>query len=198
MKKLSSKDRIVILDNAHYLEDVAQIHQKTFSNLLSGQIGVKYLKSYYSRICEKGVVVGYFKQNELIGFASVITDKEKFYDMRFYLNGAMAILTHLYSFKMVINLLRYVKRSFELRGEAYQAEFFSLAVLDDWRGFGIAQKLIKEFETHLLNRGIKKYILFTDMKFSTGYKLFDKLGFHMHRELKLFGLTQRMYIRRLD
>lgn len=197
MRQNNEDCKIVLIKNTEHLNQIAEIHQLAFSNVLSGTIGKRFLKYYYKRIIEKGFIFVCFIDNHIAGFVSGITDEGKFYNIKFYLYAMWGIITHIYSYKAIINLIRYIKRSINLYTENYTSELLSIVVLDNYRGKGIGKQLVKTFDDFMVKNGIEIYKVFTDMEFSTGYKLYDKLGFSLHRELNLFGLTLRMYLRRL-
>ena len=198
MKQNNDDFKIILIKDKKYLNQIVEMHQLAFSNVLSGLIGNKFLKHYYKLVIEKGFIFGCFVNSKLIGFVSGLTDEKGFYNIRFYLYAIWGIITHIYSIIVIINLLRYIKRTINLFNENCKSELLSIVVLDDYRGKGIGKQLVKVFDDYMIKNDVKIYKVFTDMQFSTGYKLYDKLGFSLHRELNLFGLTLRMYLRRLD
>ena len=194
MKLHKEAYKIIPINNLENFNDIVKMHKFAFSNVLSGQIGKKFLKNYYKCIIKKGFIFGCFSNNHLVGFISGIIDEDNLYNIKFYLYAIWGIITHIYSIKVVINLFRYIKRTINLFNENCKSELLSIVVLDDYRGKGIGKQLVKVFDDYMIKNGIEIYKVFTDMEFSSGYWLYDKLGFSLHRELNLFGLTLRMYL----
>ncbi len=176
---------------------LAEAHQKTFPDLMSGQLGRKYLNYYYARLLEKGFILGCFEQEELLGFVSGTCDLRAFSDRGFYLRTLWQLFLNSYNVRVLQNFFRQLKRTWVLRHEKYNAELLSIVVTESMRGKGIGKNLIKAFDAYMKERGVTGYQVFTDLNYSAHF-FYDGMGFMRHKEMNLFGPVVRMYLRKLE
>ncbi len=188
---------IIRIEDNRYLDEIITLHINAFRSVLSGQIGGIFLKNYYQRIFRKGIVYARIDENKLSGFVSGIVDDASFYDIKYYFWAGFGILTHIYSPAVIRSLFRHIKRQLTFRDIRIRPELLSIAVRDDMRGRGIGTSLVKTLENHFKERHIDVYKVYTDMLYSTGSQLYEKLGFKLTREVNLFGLPFRLYMKGL-
>ncbi len=197
MGEVTNNHKFIVIDNLTYAGKMAEMHMSAFSNVLSGQLGTAFLQYLYRTLIERGVVIGCFVNGHLMGFVSGIFDDRNFYDRKHYLYGLRGVVTKLFSFRTILNVLRHIKKSISATEGRVRTELFSIVVLEEYKRKGIGKELVKEFEDYLGSKGIEEYKVFTDMEFSDGSKLYGRMGFSINRELRLLGLTLREYLKRI-
>ena len=155
------------------------------------------LRKYYRRIFKKGFVFGNINDDHLSGFVSGIVDDDSFYDIKYYFWAGFGILTHIYSPKVIRSLFRHIKRQLAFRDIKIKPELLSIAVRDDMKGKGVGTSLINALEDYFREKNVTAYKVYTDMLYSTGSQLYEKLGFDFLREVNLFGLPFRLYVKKI-
>lgn len=195
---MNAEFRVNSLSNSH-IDQIAILHQKAFPDVLIGQLGKRFTRYFYEKILyhENGIIIIYTENEKIQGFVAGVTEDNGFYDIKFYLNVMLGFVFNVFNPSIVLNLLRNIKKMITLRNDHYSSELLSLAVSSSCQGKGIGTKLVGLFDKHLKSRRVNVYQVFTDMNYSIGYKLYDKLNFILYKEMNLFGLTLRMYLRRL-
>jgi GNAT superfamily N-acetyltransferase len=188
---------IRLLNSSDNIDTLVLMHKTTFSNVLSGQIGVNFLRYYYSLILEKGFIFGYFVDNELLAFVSGAFNEKVISSPKFIRQTIFGVLSHI-SFKVILNLFRYVRKSFLLNDITIKAELLSIIVSDQLRGQGIGKQLVHSFEEYMILNSIQEYKVYTDLKFSTGSAFYEKEGFKLCKEMNLFGLKTKLFIKKLN
>lgn len=192
------QNSITRLTDSGYLDAIVDFHIMAFKNVLSGQIGKLFLKKYYKSILDGGVIyVCLDNKNKLIGFISGIIDESRLITTGYYFYSILGMLTHFYSPALLMCILRHVKRLRSFKEVEIKSELLSVVVADNMRGQGIGQNLVVELEKYFIENQVKNYKVYTDTKYSTGYKLYEKLGFTLYKEVDLYSLSFRMYIKKL-
>ena len=189
--------KLIQVAGPRHIRQITETHKKEFSNLLSGQMGTSFLMFTYKKILKCGIIIVAFSEGNFAGFISGIIDENKMYDLEYYFMTILAVVSHIYSPKVIINLLRYLRKKILLTNEMPMPELFSITVLEKYRRKGIGRLLVGAFEKYLKEKRIKEYKVFTDMEFSKGSKLYDALGFTLKHQLNLNGLTLRMYSKKI-
>lgn len=193
----SEGENIIRIEDIRYLDEIVELHINAFRSVLSGQIGKFFLRSFYKRIFRKGFVFGKITDDRLSGFVSGIVDDGSLYDIKYYFWAGLGIFSHIYSPAVIRSLFRHIKRQVVFRDIKIKSELLSIAVRNDMRGRGIGNSLVKALENHFRERNVEVYKVYTDMLYSTGSQLYEKLGFEFFREVNLFGLPFRLYIKEL-
>ena len=198
MKGTTDSESIIHIKNYNYLKEIIELHKNEFSNVLSGQIGILFLKYYYKKIIKIGVIYGHFKNNELTGFISGVINEKKIYSLNYYLYAITGIILHFFEKKFILSLKRHLKRIRLFSDVEIDAELLSIIVKNKFRGQGIGKELIFTLDDYFKQYKVGKYKVYTDMNYSTGYKLYDKLNFELFKEENLFGLKLRMYVKNIS
>ncbi len=190
-------ENIIRITDIQYLNDIVALHINAFRGVLSGQTGKFFLRNFYRGILKKGFVFGAIADRKLSGFVSGIVDDDSLYDLKYYFCAGFGLLTHIYSPAVIRSLFRHLKRQLVFRDIKIKPELLSIAVRGDMRGQGIGTSLVNALESFFSERHIKAYKVYTDMRYSTGSRLYEKLGFEFFREVNLFGLPFRLYIKNI-
>ncbi len=193
--------KVTSLSNPEELRQVVELHKQSFKNVLIGQLGKIFLNYYYKKIWQspQGVILIYKEDGKVIGFISGLLNDQSFYNIEFYIRSLVGIFMNMFPKPIVIlNLCRYIKRNIILRTHSLNSELLSIAVTEAYWGKGIGRSLVLAFDEYFKNRNVKIYKVFTDLNFSKGALLYEKLNFDLYKEMNLFGLTLRMYIRKIQ
>jgi GNAT superfamily N-acetyltransferase len=193
----SEGNSIIRITDSRYLDEIVALHTDAFRNVFSGQIGEIFLRYYYRSLFEKGMVFGKITDGRLSGFIAGIVDDSLLYDIKYYFWAAFGLLTHVCSPAVIRSLIRHFKRLRAFRDVVIKPELSSIAVRNDMRGRGIGTELIDILDNDFREKHVLSYKVYTDMLYSTGSQLYEKLGFELFREVDLFGLPFRLYIKDL-
>ncbi len=196
MKKTDDSE-IRLIDNNIYIDRFVDLHLSAFSGLLSGSIGRRFLRFYYRRIIKEGFIFAYFKGDIIIGFVSGIINEAHIYNLKYYFYAILGIITHIYNPEMLLSLYRHMLRIIKLPDVNIESELLSIVVDEKFRGQGAGKLLVEKLNGLMIKNKVAKYKVFTDMKYSTGHKLYAGMGFNLAREINLAGLTLRMYVKEL-
>ena len=190
-------NNITRLESRLYLDELVKLHSKTFKDVLSGQIGRHFLKYYYKRIIETGIIYAYVKNGSLCGFVSGIKNDDTLYNIKYYFWAGFGVLSHIYSPAVVKSLFRHLKRAKSFSNITIKPELLSIVVREDMRGKGIGISLVSALEKYFREMEVNTYKVYTDTLYSTGMHLYEKLGFKLLREVNLYGLPLRLYFKNL-
>ena len=176
------------------LKDIAQIHHRIFGCDLSGRLGKNFLKHYYQKMkaSSDGIIVVCKEQGRVVGFISGLSAESDF-----LLKAAAANLLSIFVQCIVhpLSFLRFLKRNIIFKEGEFKAELTSLAILEEYRGKGIAPALLLRLEEFFKNKKVKNYKVYTDAKYGSGCRFYEKSGFSLHQEADLFGNQARLYVK---
>ncbi|HJX70461.1 MAG TPA: GNAT family N-acetyltransferase [Bacteroidales bacterium] len=194
----SEGNNIIRITDSKYLDDIVALHINAFPRVLSGQTGKLFLRSFYQRLFKNGFVLAKITDGRLSGFIAGIADDDLLYDIKYYFWAGFGILTHIYSPAVIRSLFRHMKRQQAFRDIKIKPELLSIAVRDDMRGKGIGISLVNALENCFREKHVRIYKVYTDMLYSTGSRLYDKFGFEFVRDVNLYGLPLRLYVKNLN
>ncbi|MBN1414681.1 MAG: GNAT family N-acetyltransferase [Bacteroidales bacterium] len=184
---------IIRLTESDYLDTIVDLHRDAFKNVLSGQIGRRFLRYYYKTVLKNDVIYACFLGTELAGFISGTENEKRLTTGRYYLHAVTGVLSNFYHPCLYLSLCRHIKRLKAFDDAGIKSELLSVVVHPDYRGKGIGVSLVNELEKYFEEKKVGIYKVYTDTLYSTGYKLYEKLGFVLFKEVNLYGLPFRMY-----
>jgi ribosomal protein S18 acetylase RimI-like enzyme len=172
------------------LDDVVNIHMKSFPGFFLTFLGKQFLKIYYEGILVEPSGIGILQtsKGELTGFVVGYHNPSGFYSrllrrdwMRFGLSSAPAVLKKP---SLFLRLLRATAKPFETPG-CNTVELSSIAVLPLHQGRGIGGQLINAFIKEAVIRGIEYIYLTTDdIDNKAARTLYEKSGFKLYRKFE--------------
>jgi ribosomal protein S18 acetylase RimI-like enzyme len=145
------------------------IHLSAFKGFFLSELGNDFLFTYYDAIRKnnRGVLLGYFEDNELLGFCAATTFSRGF--------NSYLVKSELFSFakigilllftkpKALIRLLKnFTKSNPSVNDNGMYAELLSIAVSPSVQGKGIGKKLLLSLEEYLREKKISELSLTTD------------------------------------
>lgn len=183
-------------------EAVVEMHFKTFKGLFSSDLGKSYLRSFYKEIVFSPENVCYVckRRTKVVGFICGTADAKKAVRLPFKIKFPAYFLAALVRDPktMVVHLIRFAGKFLLFRDSNVLAELLSIAVVEEVKGRGVGRKLLDHFQHFLLSKDQKKFRVFTDMRYSTGSKFYEKLNFSCVKKANLLGLEVRYYEKVLE
>ena len=193
------------------LNSIAQVHSECFPNSFSTALGKRLLmKFYYEYIseipelfllsessdnCVNGFCMGYYMENNhymksfikhnflmcliMITVRLITGDKRVWNKIKKKRNSEWIIVNH-----------EYDNISNNMRGD-----LLSICVTKEYRGSGIANELIIEYQNILKSRNRKLCMLSVDVSNGRGIHFYEKHGFKLYREVS--GIV-RTYFKMLE
>ena len=151
------------------IDQVVTIHNKAFKDFFLTKLGDKFLWTYYYTVShnKKGILIGCFEDNKLLGFSCATTLSKGFYKELITEN---ILIYGFFAFKLFftrpLSLLRLVKniskKNKEVIDDGSYAEFLSAGVDPIMQGKGIGKKLFLDMEKRIKLEKIDKLSLTTD------------------------------------
>lgn len=151
------------------IQKVVDIHNSAFQGFFLTQLGPAFLTLYYRSVLHspQGVILGYFENGELCGFAAAAKVARGFNSNLVKSNLFPFILEAIkIFFKSPLSIIRLVRNmtkvgEFVEDDESY-AELFSIGVSALHQGKGIGRQLLSAMEADLIRQNIDRLSLTTD------------------------------------
>lgn len=151
------------------IPQVVEVHKASFQGFFLTELGDHFLRVYYDcvRKDSKGVLLGYYEDGQLYGFAAATTLSNGFNKhliknnlFQFSLIGVRLLLTKV---PALIRLFKnFSKTDSNVNDSGEYAELLSIGVSDKMQGKGIGKKLLIELENVMKSKGCQKLSLTTD------------------------------------
>lgn len=194
------------------ISEVSKLHMSSFQGEFLHSFGDEFLNIYYENYLNNpdALLLVAKTQNKIIGFVAGAVNQDKMiqylYRKKFFYISWLALKKFLLS----DSFRRYViKRKFHV-GNALMSRFFpkmkkqdvgsgkknieidqktcsllSIAVLDNYRGCGIALNLVSAFETAMKNKGVSKCELCVKRENSRAISFYKKAGWQKGYETRI-------------
>jgi len=191
------KVRRIIESDINFL---VSIHCASFENFFLTQLGLKFLEIYYSSVIksDKGIILGCFDNNELVGFCAATTLSAGFHKgliktnfVAFLLQGIKILLTKPKALIRLFKNLSKEKDDFEDNGK--YAELLSIATLPEKQGSGIGKKLLLQLDNELIENACKEVSLTTDFDNNlNAIEFYKSIGYSVKYEFTTYP-NRKMY-----
>lgn len=188
---------------------IAQIHKQCFQDTLLTKFGNKFLQAYYMAYIEDNPDTSYVYINEtgqpigfLIGIMNGNITRNNFFKNNFlmFIISILQVLIQ-YRIAFIKQIFPKIKGVFNKPKEDFRDKIgskggiLSIAILDQYRGKGIAEQLVNSFEEAYYNKGERVYNLGVKKDNLRAIKFYEKIGFQ-------FGQAESetidLYYKRLD
>ena len=190
----------------HEMDKIANLHMECFKGYFLSSFGVEIVKKYYEEFFKEkelfivaededgnciGFVMGYLsgsvaRKNFERKYRRVLTIKLL---LRCFKCDKMAIL------KCIEKVKGFLKRKKgNKKPEKKTGDLLSICVASYWRGCGVAEGLVKNFEELLAKDGVKEYTLSVRKDNKGARKFYEKVGFYLLKE----GKEDVKYIKKVD
>lgn len=173
-------DEIIVNVPEKDISSVVQIHQRAFNGFFLTDLGSNFLKLYYKSVAknERGVLLGYYKDSQLIGFCAATTLSQGFNKKLVSDNitsfSLIAIRLLFAKPRALIRLLKnFTKSNPSINDKGLYAELLSIGVSPKAQGIGVGKSLLFRLEKKLSEKGCKELSLTTDY-----YKNEKAIGFY--------------------
>ena len=151
------------------LKQVVAVHKDSFKGFFLTELGDHFLEVYYDcvRKNEKGILLGYYEDEELFGFCAATTISQKFNAhlvkkniFRFFFIGIRLVVTRIPS--LVRLFKNFAKTNATIPDDGNYSELLSIGVSNKKQGLGIGKKLLIQLEREMKLNGCSKLSLTTD------------------------------------
>lgn len=151
------------------IPQIVSIHNLAFKDFFLTQLGDRFLNIYYTSVLnqKKGILLGCFQNNVLIGFCAATTHSKGFNTqliidnlMKYVWIGVKLIFSNPKAVKRLIKNL--TKKESSNNDDGNYAELLSIGVKPDIQNSGIGKLLLTELEIILTKNEIKHLSLTTD------------------------------------
>jgi ribosomal protein S18 acetylase RimI-like enzyme len=151
------------------IDQVVNVHKASFVDFFLTELGDHFLSVYYNcvRKDKKGILLGFYEEGKLYGFAAATTVSKSF--------NTHLILENIFQFSLIGIRLLFTKTSALIRlfknfsktnasvnDKGEYAELLSIGVSDKKQGQGAGKKLLLELEETLKTKGCSQLSLTTD------------------------------------
>lgn len=188
------------------IHQVVQVHKASFHGFFLTELGDHFLKVYYDcvRKDSKGVLLGYYENDQLYGFAAATTLSKGFNKhlikknlLPFSVIGARLLFTKI---PALIRLYKnFSKTDSTFNDEGAYAELLSIGVSDKMQGKGIGKKLLIELENVMKSKGCLKLSLTTDYEdnekalgFYNGLGYYELYDFIAYPDRKMYRMIKKV------
>ena len=154
------------IEEVHAISD---IHLKAFEGFFLSELGCEFLSTYYNSVREndRGVLLGCFEDNKLLGFCAATTLSEGFnkylVKSNFFSFAKIALFLLFTRHKALLRLLRnFTKSDPSVNDNGIYAELLSIGVSPTAQGKGVGKKLLMALEEYLNDKNVSQLSLTTD------------------------------------
>ncbi|KJR40687.1 glycosyltransferase [Candidatus Magnetoovum chiemensis] len=182
------------------LQEITSIHLASFNTDFITSLGKEFVRDiYYMPILESRLGFGFvcMLNDKVIGFIVGSYDSEKIQKLRIKKNWlkilliiVRKIISKPYSIIGILKAFLIVKSKY-LKNDA-QAELVSLAVLPQFRGQGVAMRLINEFKRHLKEEGMVS--CWTKTHSNAAGRVYEKAGFIKQNTFQLHKRENNVFV----
>ncbi len=184
-----------------HVDIIVDIHNIAFDGFFLTTLGSDFLKTYYSSCLKSKLTVALGisadEDENIIGFAVGSINSSGYHKDILFRN----IVSFILSLKNVIisnpsillRLFLNLSKSPTIKDNSDYAELLSIAVLPEYKGFGVGKLLIDYFEESVKNRGVSKITLTTDYcKNDSVVKFYQKNNYRIFYDFIAYP-NRRMY-----
>lgn len=182
------------------IENITDLHLEAFDGFFLSELGREFLSTYYNTVREndRGVLLGCFEDNKLLGFCAATTLSEGFNKhlvksnfLSFSKIGLFLLFTRP---KALLRLLKnFTKSDSSVSDDGQYAELLSIGVSPAAQGKGVGKKLLMALEEYLNEMNVSQLSLTTDFYDNEKTQNFYKgLGYEIMYDFVAYP-DRRMY-----
>jgi len=170
---------------------IAIIHKQEINQGFLSQLGVKFLsKLYKSTMVSPNAFTIVAKDNDkVIGFISGCTNVTKFYHdffKKYFFQVFFILLPKMFRLsilKKIFETLKYPQQKEEKKLPG--AELLTIAILKQYHGRGIAQKMFEKFVEEIKKREISEFKVIVGENLPRAIAFYEKIGFKFHSPISI-------------
>lgn len=169
MENITEGNLEILVIHKKDLIEVIKVHKASFKGFFLTELGDHFLRVYYNcvRKDNRGILLGLYKNEELIGFCAATVLSKGFNKhlvknnfLQFSLIGLWLLFTRTSS---LIRLLRNFNKSNSVYADdGIYAELLSIGVSAKQQGQGVGKKLLLKLENEMNQKGCRYLSLTTD------------------------------------
>ena len=177
------------------VNQIAEIHLKSFPNFFLTTLGYSFLLTYYRSCAKSKEAVSICAINQydekLIGFAVGCFNSAGFNKKLIFSNlfeySHQAFLLLFTKPIALIRLFKNLSKNKDKNDKGDYAELLSIGVLPNYKGLGIGQNLLVRFENQVRDRGISTVVLTTDGNSNESVlRFYYKSGYTLYYDFNTF------------
>ncbi len=166
-------------------QEIAEIHFQEIKYGFLNQLGKKFLSYFYMAMITSpnAFLVVAEEDDKVIGFISGCTNLNKFYKdfvRQYTFKSFLILLKKIFSFSIFKKVFEVMSYSQKEEKDLPQSELLSIAIIKEYQGQGIAQKLLEKFVLEMKTREIKKFRVIVGENLPQANKFYLKSGFVFH------------------
>ena len=185
---------------AEHAREVAKLHIEGIGTGFISSLGVNFVTALYKAIAESRESFGYvaIKDSKVVGFATFTQDVNKLYKSIIRTSGikfSFLLLRKMFSWnaiRRIFETLFYPKRIERL--QLPEAEFLSMVVSPEARGYGLATRFVKTGFHECACRGIKELKILAAVSIGPINKMYEKFGFKVRTQMESHGIVSNIYV----
>ena len=183
---------IIRLANKIEADQIAKIHHQEINRGFLSQLGIKFLVNLYKAmiVSDSAFIVVAEEDGRVIGFISGCTNVSKFYRdfyKKYALSAFFILLPQIFKPSILKKILETLKYPKEGKKDLPKAELLTIAILKEFHGQGIAQKMFEKFVSEMEKRGINVFKVVVGESLSQAIKYYEKMGFEFHSSCSIHG-----------
>lgn len=151
------------------VQTISDIHLKAFEGFFLSELGSDFLSTYYNIVREndRGVLLGCFEGNKLLGFCAATTLSEGFnkylVKSNFFSFSKIGLFLLFSRPKALLRLLKnFTKSDSSVSDDGLYAELLSIGVSPAAQGKGVGKQLLMALEEYLNEMNVSQLSLTTD------------------------------------
>jgi ribosomal protein S18 acetylase RimI-like enzyme len=193
------------------VDSCANIHKQEINGGFLSQLGLKFLKLLYKAIISSSntCCIVAEKDNFVVGFVAISFNTNKFYKEFFIKYGLKVFFILIFNLfnpvimKKVIESAIYPFKKIKTKKndsiEITETELLSIAVNQNAKGTGIAQRLIETMFDECKKRNIRKIKVIVGAENSRANRFYEKVGFRFCSNIYIHGSdVSNVYIKELN
>lgn len=184
------------LSSSTAFEEIIELHRKTFSTSLTGQLGSRFIRMYYSYVWKSpsGRIYVWEESGHAVGFITGTIIGKAIWDLPFYTSAFWYLILSFFSRPLVsILAMQYLIRLCLFRGNGKAAEVLSLVVADAYRRKGIGDALLRKFERSAEAMQRSHINIISDSNYPFGNRFYEARGYRLVKRFKIFNTLNKWY-----
>lgn len=193
-------------------ESCANIHKQEINGGFLSQLGLKFLKLLYKAIISSSNTCCIVAENDrflVVGFIAVSFNTSKFYKEFFIKYGLRVFFILIFNLfrplimkKVIESAIYPFKKNKKKENDSIEiteTELLSIAVNQNAKGTGIAQRLIETMFDECKRRNIRKIKVIVGAENSRANRFYEKVGFRFCSNIYIHGSdVSNVYIKELN
>lgn len=170
-----------LLAQKKYAKEIARIHKQEIVGGFLSSLPLSFLEKVYICIIENDFCVVAKERGEVLGFIAGTIDIKKLYKYffrKYFFVSLIMLLPKILNIKKIFETLFYPKKESNLP----EAELLTIAIKKEFKGQGVAGKILEIFILEMRKRNIKEFKVLVGSELNNAIKFYEKSGFKFMKE----------------